>query len=401
MKILRLLAGALALASAPALAQSNDSAAVKLTVGGAPVAAGTALIVTCSSQASVTLTLGDGSTLTITPDAGTIRLPLAVTAVTGGGYSVPCSFYSLTAGTSGGGGGGGGGDASSTNQATQITAANLTNTRLGDVASPATGSTNQRLSVLDTRLQSVITALGTPLQAGGAIGNTGFGALATVVSGDQAYTVGSSQQLNLTATGRLKVGLSSAGQVDAAAQPSTQTTADLVGCKNRSSSTMTAGQTAALACDANGALMVSSSSTTPTNATPGSATPAYAQQVAGRSADGNLRAVATDTGGRLLPGQGVVATTRTTLTASTATALEAAGVSGRIGVEAVTEAALTAPVFICTTQTTSCSATSYDFILPSGAGAGSGKVPLFASTGRYYAFSTAAAVIVLGSWTAQ
>ena len=79
----------------------------------------------------------------------------------GTGHVALCSFA--------GGGGGGSGDASAANQTTQITAANLTNTRIGDITSPATGSTNARLSVLDTRLQAVITALGTPLQAGGSV----------------------------------------------------------------------------------------------------------------------------------------------------------------------------------------------------------------------------------------
>lgn len=72
-----------------------------------------------------------------------------------------------------GGGGGGGGDASAANQTTQITAANLTNTRLGDITSPATGSVNNRLSQINT-------TLGTPFQAGGSIANTAFGISGTL-----------------------------------------------------------------------------------------------------------------------------------------------------------------------------------------------------------------------------
>lgn len=58
-----------------------------------------------------------------------------------------------------GGTGGGGGDASASNQTTQITAANLTNARLGDVTSPAAGSINARLATATTSLASIDTKL--------------------------------------------------------------------------------------------------------------------------------------------------------------------------------------------------------------------------------------------------
>lgn len=64
-----------------------------------------------------------------------------------------------------GGGGGGGGDASAANQATQITAANLTNTNLGGVteAAPATDTAssglNGRLQRIAQRLTSLIAQL--------------------------------------------------------------------------------------------------------------------------------------------------------------------------------------------------------------------------------------------------
>lgn len=99
--------------------------------------------------------------------------------------------------------------------------------------------------------------------------------------------------------------------------------------------------------------------------------------------------------------QGAVTTTRTTLAASTATALEAAGVAARSGESFTAEAALAANVYICTTQTTGCSATNYDFLIPSGAGAGTVYTALMGTTGRLYAYSTGTPVIVLNSWTAQ
>lgn len=69
-----------------------------------------------------------------------------------------------------------GGDASAANQATQITAANLTNTNLGGVTetAPATDTAssgmNGRLQRVAQRLTSLLTALGSPFQAGGALG---------------------------------------------------------------------------------------------------------------------------------------------------------------------------------------------------------------------------------------
>jgi hypothetical protein len=64
----------------------------------------------------------------------------------------------------GGTGTGGGGDASASNQNLQLTQEQLIAARLGDTASPATGSVNARLALINT-------TLGTPLQAGGSISN--------------------------------------------------------------------------------------------------------------------------------------------------------------------------------------------------------------------------------------
>lgn len=197
--------------------------------------------------------------------------------------------------TGGGGGGGGGGDASAANQSTQITAANLSNTRLGDITSPATGSVNARLEQVRALLAGSLTVTlptGASTSAAQATGNASLSSIDTKV-----------------------------------------------------------GQ--------------------------------------GR-----------DTGGRLVPGQGIATSTRTALAASTATSISAAA-AARIGLTVQVEAALTANLFLCTTQTASCSATSYDAMIPSGAGAGTTYTFLFAPNTALYAFTTGTPTVVANSWVAQ
>lgn len=81
----------------------------------------------------------------------------------------------------GGGGGSGTSDASAANQSTQITAANLTNTRLGDITSPAAGSANARLEAVRA---AVAAAAAAPTPAGtnaiGSITNSAFGISGTL-----------------------------------------------------------------------------------------------------------------------------------------------------------------------------------------------------------------------------
>lgn len=66
---------------------------------------------------------------------------------------------------------------------------------------------------------TMTTALGSPFQAGGSIGNTDFGADCDVVATDQAWTVGTQHRATCTSTGRFKVGLSSAATAGATASP--------------------------------------------------------------------------------------------------------------------------------------------------------------------------------------
>lgn len=269
---------------------------------------------------------------------------------------VTCSGGTCVEAPGGGGGGGGAGTADSTaaNQATQITAANLTNTILGAVtASPTANTVSDRLKTLNI-------TLGSPFQAGGSIGNTSF---ASTQSGTWNIT-------NVSGTVSLPTGASTA------ANQSTGNTSLATIATNTTGLAGTVG-------------------------TLGSTAPTTAQLAAGVGPTGNARGIATDTGGRLIPGQGVVASVRTTLTASTATALESAAVSGRVGVTVFTEATLTGNVYICATQTTSCSATGYDFLIPNGAPAGTTYTFMFGTTGRVYAYSTGTPVVVLNSWTAN
>lgn len=195
--------------------------------------------------------------------------------------------------------------------------------------------------------------------------NTAIGA---VTASPTQYTIGDRlKTINTTLSGTLTVGL-----------PSGASTAANQSTGNTSLGTIAAGF-----------------------GTLGSTAPTTGQLAGGINPAGNQKGLMTDTGGRLLPSQGAVTSTRTTLTASTATALEAAGVSARIGTSITTEATLTANVYICTSQTTSCSATVYDFLIPNGAVAGTIFNPLFGTTGRLYAYSTGTPVLVLNSWVAQ
>jgi len=86
-------------------------------------------------------------------------------------------------------------------------------------------------------------------------GQSGGLTQAAVVSGDQAYTVGTTQPLTLTSTGRLKVGLSSHAPLPPGPMPATTTTADIVGCQYRASPvTWSDMWTGSMRCDSNGRL---------------------------------------------------------------------------------------------------------------------------------------------------
>jgi hypothetical protein len=122
----------------------------------------------------------------------------------------------VTCGGSGGTGGGGGtSDATAANQQSQITAANLSNTRLGDIAAPATGSVNQRLGLIDTDINTLF-------KAGQSIGNTAFGISGTLPAFAAPPTV------NLGTLNGAATAAGQAGQATAANQTLQATAANQV-----------------------------------------------------------------------------------------------------------------------------------------------------------------------------
>ena len=206
---------------------------------------------------------------------------------------------------------------------------------LGATTTPAAGTVNAQLLTAVTRLTSIVTALQGTLLDGG-----------LVVSGNQSYTVGATQQLNLTPTGRLKVGLSSASNIAPAALPATTLEADMAACTYRAATTWTVGWTGALGCGSDGSLLIGGSSGTalPQAASTaknlivggavadGSTPQTYSEVVAGIDAAGLKRTVSTDATGALVPPQApsaaitqtvtaVAATTSTTIAAASATAI--------------------------------------------------------------------------------
>lgn len=283
--------------------------------------------------------------------APTFKPGVSISATNPGPVQIMCwsgtDFYQCNP-TGGGGGGGGGGDASAYNQTSQITLETAIRDRIGDTSSPASGSLTQLVRALTTQI-------GTPLQAGGSVSLSGT---LPAFAATPTFNIGTAPSLTIGSSA-LPTGAATAARQDT--------------------------QTAAI---------------TATTGTPGSTAPASGQQVGGVGPSGNLRVFGTGTNGGLIPAQGIVASTRTTLTANSST-LISAQVSTRIAMTVFPEAATTAPIYVCTTQTTSCSATSYDFLIPSGTGAGSTYTPIFATNGTLYAYSTATAVVVVNNWTAQ
>jgi hypothetical protein len=245
------------------------------------------------------------------------------------------------------GGSGGGGDASAANQSTQITAVNLTNTILGAVTASPTQYT------IADRLKTLSTALGSPFQAGGSIGNTAFGISGTLPA------FASTPTFNL-------------GTLNGAATSALQTTG------NTSLGTIA------------GAV-----------ATTGSAIPTTGLLAIGKDQSGNARGIATSTNGGLMPGQAAPTSTRTAISASTITTIDSAR-SGRVGLTVQVEAVLTANLFLCANgQSGTCSATVYDAMVPSGASAGTIYTFIFAPTGAIYAFTTGTPTVNTTSWLAQ
>lgn len=115
----------------------------------------------------------------------------------------------------------------------------------------------QPLAIGKTFIVNADGTIASPIVAQGSTtaGQSGQLDQCAVVSGDQVYTAGTTQPLNCTASGRLKVGLSSATNVTPAALPTTTTQASLLACRYLASPpTWSDGWTGAIGCDTTGGL---------------------------------------------------------------------------------------------------------------------------------------------------
>ena len=93
-------------------------------------------------------------------------------------------------------------------------------------------------------------------------GQTGTLAQGAVVTGNQVYTSGTTQPLNLTPSGRLKVGLSSSSNIAPATIQTTTLESELVGCIYRATPpTWTDQFTGAVSCDATGRVLTTGNDT--------------------------------------------------------------------------------------------------------------------------------------------
>lgn len=281
-------------------------------------------------------------------------------------------------GCSGGGGGGGGaGDASTSNQFAQIAAANVLNTRMGDVTSPATGSLNNRVE----QVRAAIVGLGSPLQNGGLIGNAAFAISGTL----PAFAVTPTVNLGTlngaaTATGVAAVNttLGSPFQVGG-----------LIGNAFFGARLQDASGTA-IGTASNP--VITASSVTSTGAA-GAAAPANVTQIGGRNPAGNLAALSPGSNGGLIPTVAVpFDVAPIAVTVGTATQIDIARAT-RMYIAVVAETSPTADVFICTNGQTNCSATVHQALIPAGAAKGSEYVFPFGATGAIYAFSTASVTL--------
>ncbi len=250
-------------------------------------------------------------------------------------------------GCASGGGGGGGGDASAANQTSQITLEQSIRDEIGAISGTPTANT------LQGRLEAMRVLLAAPVLASGAA--------TSALQSSMITALGSPYQ----AGGALPL-------------PSGAATSALQTTGNTSLATLSATVT-----------------------TTGSTAPTTAQQISGVTPAGTTKALATGTLGGLLPGQGTPTSTRTALTASTITTIDIAR-TGRLALTVTVEAALTANLYLCAGgQSTTCSATVYDGLVPSGATAGSVYTFVFAPNTAIYAFSTGTPTVNTTSWIGQ
>ncbi|MGY2732410.1 hypothetical protein [Sphingomonas sp. UYP23] len=267
---------------------------------------------------------------------------------------------------------------------------------------------------------------GTVAQSSATSGQAGMLGQGAVTSAAPSYTTGNTNPFSLTTAGALRVDGSGttqpvSGTVSISNLPTTQAVsnagtfavqasqataanlnATVVGtgtfaAQVTSSALPTGGATSALQTTGNTSLGTIAGVV----ATSGATAPTTAQQISGVTPSGTVKPLATGALGGLLPGQGVPTSTRTTLTASTITTIDTAR-TGRLALTVTVEAALTANLFLCAGgQSTTCSATVYDGLVPSGATAGSVYTFVFAPNTAIYAFSTGTPIVNTTSWIGQ
>lgn len=113
-----------------------------------------------------------------------------------------------------------------------------------------------------------------------------------VVAGDAVYTAGTTQPLNCTASGRLKVGLSSATNVVPAALPTTTTQASLLACRYVAAPpAWTDGWTGAVGCDGAGSVRTSETPSATTTSALAPVAGSLVSAVVGKAAPGNMYGV--------------------------------------------------------------------------------------------------------------
>lgn len=230
---------------------------------------------------------------------------------------------------------------------------------------------------------------GTVAQSSTSSGQAGMLSQGAVTTSAPSYTTGNTNPFSLTTAGALRVDGSGATQpVSGTGTFATQVTSSALPAGAATSALQTTGNT-------------SLSTLAGTVATTGAAAPTTAQQISGVTPAGTTKALATGALGGLLPGQGTPTSTRTTLTASTITTIDIAR-TGRLALTVTVEAALTANLYLCAGgQSTTCSATVYDGLVPSGATAGSVYTFVFAPNTAIYAFSTGTPTVNTTSWIGQ
>lgn len=180
-----------------ALTTSTSSARVAL-----PNTDGVAIIINTGAQDEY-FKLGNGSVTAAATDHYLQAGGFEVVAVAGGQTNLaaisPGGASSLVVkqGTGGptiglkGSGSSGGGDASAANQNTQITDLGGV-TETAPATDTASSGLNGRLQRIAQRITSLITALGSPFQAGGSIGNTGFASTSTITGPTSTPTISTS-----------------------------------------------------------------------------------------------------------------------------------------------------------------------------------------------------------------